>query len=211
MSRRGVIKNKNALHIDFFLKIVYFILMAKEINIPNALSTMRILTIPVISLLILHSNSRNYPILIAVFFFSILLDFFDGYLARKLDQETELGKILDPIADKLMVFFIILALIIKSDFPLWLGITIILRDFLILLASLIITKKGKKIWPSILIGKITFAALGVLVLAFIVDLSPTLQIPLVKRYVIVLNVGFLGWSWIEYYTIYKKGKNAEHI
>lgn len=209
MSRRVVIKNKNALHIDFFLKIVYFILMAKEINIPNALSTMRILTIPVISLLILHSNARNYPILIAVFFFSILLDFFDGYLARKLDQETELGKILDPIADKLMVFFIILALMIKSDFPLWLGIVIILRDFLILLAGLILSKKEKKIRPSILIGKITFAALGVLVMAFIVDLSPTLQIPLVKRYIIVLNVGFLGWSWIEYYALYKKEKNAE--
>ncbi len=118
--------------------------MAKEINIPNALSCMRILTIPVISLLILHSNARNYPILITVFFFSILLDFFDGFLARKLAQETELGKILDPIADKLMVLFIILALMIKSDFPLWLGIAIILRDFLILLASLIISKKIKK-------------------------------------------------------------------
>jgi CDP-diacylglycerol--glycerol-3-phosphate 3-phosphatidyltransferase len=185
--------------------------MTKQMNIPNALSSMRILTIPVISLLILHANAQNYPILIAVVSFSVLLDFFDGFLARKLAQETELGKILDPIADKLMVFFIILALMIKSDFPLWLGILIISRDFLILLASLVMSKKGKKIRPSILIGKITFAALSVLILAFIVDLSPNLQIPLVKRYIIVLNVGFLAWSWIEYYTLYKKEKNAEQI
>ncbi len=211
MSLRGFIKNKITLHIDFFLKIVYFIFMTKEMNIPNALSSVRILTIPVISLLILHANAQNYPILIAVVSFSVLLDFFDGFLARKLAQETELGKILDPIADKLMVFFIILALMIKSDFPLWLGILIISRDFLILLASLVMSKKGKKIRPSILIGKITFAALSVLILAFIVDLSPNLQIPLVKRYIIVLNVGFLAWSWIEYYTLYKKEKNAEQI
>ena len=129
-------------------------------NIPNTLSVIRILTVPVIVLLIINSNARNYPVLITVYFLSMLLDFFDGYLARKLKQETELGKILDPVADKLMVFSIIIALAFKTDFPVWLAVVIISRDLLILLAGAIILKGKKFVTPSILIGKITFAVLG---------------------------------------------------
>ena len=66
--------------------------MGTWLNIPNILSGMRILTIPIIVLLIVHSTPYNYPVLILVFFFSIMLDFFDGYLARKLSQETKLGQ-----------------------------------------------------------------------------------------------------------------------
>lgn len=186
-------------------------LMKKEMNIPNALSTLRMLTIPGIFLLILYSNPRNYPILIALFAFSILLDFLDGYLARKLAQETELGKILDPLADKLMVFFIVLALIIKSDFPLWLGIIIFGRDIVILAASLVLMKrkKDKKVAPSILVGKVAFAALAALIMVYILDLHQGLDPEILKRFFIVLSVGFMGWSWVEYYNVYQKEKNAE--
>ncbi len=112
--------------------------MEKRLNIPNTLSIIRLLLFPVIFLLITKSTASNYPYLIFVFFLAIALDFFDGYLARKLSQETELGKILDPVADKIMVFFIVLGLMIKSDFPIWLGVIIFLRDFFILAAAALI-------------------------------------------------------------------------
>lgn len=185
--------------------------MNRQINIPNTLSFVRILTIPAIFLLILHSTRKNYPILIAVFVVSIWLDFFDGYLARKLKQETELGKILDPVADKLMVICLVLALIIRSDFPLWLGIFIFARDFIILVASLILIKriKGKKVAPSVLIGKVTFGVIGTLLLVYLLDLHPGVNLPLVKQFFIVISVGFIVWSWIEYYSVYKKEKNGK--
>jgi cardiolipin synthase len=185
--------------------------MNKQINIPNTLSFIRILTIPAIFLLILHSTRKNYPILITIFVVSIWLDFFDGYLARKFKQETELGKILDPVADKLMVICIILALILKSDFPIWLAIVIFARDIIILAASLLLMKsmKDKKVTPSVLIGKVTFGVLGTLILVYILDLHPAVDLPLVKQFFIVLSVGFLAWSWVEYYTVYKKEKNGK--
>jgi cardiolipin synthase len=185
--------------------------MEKQVNIPNMLSGLRLLTAPAIFLLIIYSTPRNYPYLIAVFCFSMLLDLLDGYLARKLCQETELGKILDPVADKVMVFLIIPALIIKSDFPLWLGIIILSRDFLILLASwiLIKVKKIKRVTPSILIGKVAFSAVGALILIYMLDLHKSLELDMVKRYFIVLCVGFLGWSVVEYFEVYKKQKNAD--
>lgn len=182
--------------------------MDNWMNIPNMLSGMRILTIPVIVLLIVQSTSKNYPLLILIFFFSIILDFFDGYLARKLSQETELGQILDPLADKLMVSCIVVSLIIKTDFPLWLGIIIIGRDFFILAASAVIFRGKHVVTPSILIGKATFAVLGALIMVYILDLYEFIHLQILKRFFIVLTVSFLGWSWIEYYKIYKRDKNA---
>lgn len=178
------------------------------LNIPNILSGIRILTIPAIILLIVHTTPGNYPVLILVFFFSILLDFFDGYLARKLSQETKLGQILDPLADKLMVSCIIVALMIKTDFPIWLGILIIGRDLLILAAAAVIFKGKHVIATSILIGKATFALLGALIMIYILDLYPYIDLQILKRFFIVLTVSFLAWSWVEYYQIYKREKNA---
>ena len=189
--------------------MLYFITMDIRINIPNTLSGMRILTIPAIVLLIVHSNARNYPILIAVYFFSILLDFFDGYLARKLSQETELGKILDPVADKLMVSSILIALVIKANFPLWLAVIIIGRDLLILTASAIMFRGKHTVIPSILVGKIAFALLGMLIMVYILDLTEYVDLEIFKRFFIVLSSSFLVWSWLEYYKIYKSEKNGQ--
>jgi CDP-diacylglycerol--glycerol-3-phosphate 3-phosphatidyltransferase len=182
--------------------------MGMWLNIPNILSGIRILTIPAIVLLIVHTTLGNYPVLILVFFFSILLDFFDGYLARKLSQETKLGQILDPLADKLMVSCIIVALMIKTDFPIWLGILIIGRDLLILAAAAVIFKGKQVVATSILIGKATFALLGALIMIYILDLYPYIDLQILKRFFIVLTVSFLAWSWVEYYQIYKREKNA---
>lgn len=182
--------------------------MGTWLNIPNILSGLRILTIPVIVLLIVYTTPYNYPVLILVFFFSIWLDFFDGYLARKLSQETKLGQILDPLADKLMVSCIVVALIIKTDFPIWLGILIIGRDLLILAAGAVIFKGKHVIATSILIGKATFALLGSLIMIYILDLYPYINLQILKRFFIALTVSFLAWSWVEYYQIYKREKNA---
>jgi CDP-diacylglycerol--glycerol-3-phosphate 3-phosphatidyltransferase len=191
--------------------MLYVIVMKKWINVPNTLSIIRILTIPAIVLLIIYSTTKNYPILIGVYFFSIWLDFFDGYLARKLSQETELGKILDPVADKLMIAAIVIALVIKTDFPLWLAIIILLRDLVILVAASIISREKHTITPSLLAGKVTFALLGALIMVYILDLYQYIDLTILKRFFISLSCCFLAWSFVEYYKVYeayKRGKNA---
>lgn len=178
--------------------------MKSQMNLPNVLSSFRLLTIPVIFLLIINSNGKNFPYLIALYFLSVWLDFFDGYFARKLKQETELGKILDPLADKLTVTATIIALIIKSDFPLWLGIAIIGRDLLILAAGLLIFKGKHMVTPSILVGKVTFALMGTMLMTFIVDLHPSLNLMILKQWFVALMVGFLVWSLAGYYEVYQQ-------
>lgn len=181
--------------------------MNKWMNIPNTLSILRIVTIPPIIYLILESTSANYPWLIAIYLFSVTLDFFDGYLARMLSQETEIGKILDPIADKLMILSIVFALIVKTDFPLWLGIIIVIRDILILTASAIIYKGRHVVTKSILIGKVTFALLGTLLMVYIIDMSEHVDMKIFKHFLIPLSFTFITWSIIEYFRIYQREKN----
>ncbi len=182
--------------------------MKLKINIPNCLSAARILMIPLLVYFILHSTAGNYPLLIILFCISMLLDFFDGFLARRLHQETELGRILDPLADKLLVICLIIALLIKTDFPIWLAVIIFSRDILIVTASFLIFKGKHKIKPSNLIGKVTFALFGFLIMVYIVDLHPNLDLAIFKEFFIALSVTYLMWSWVEYYKIYVREKNA---
>jgi CDP-diacylglycerol--glycerol-3-phosphate 3-phosphatidyltransferase len=165
--------------------------------------------VPVLVLLILNVTPANYPLLIFLFIFSALLDFFDGFLARKLGQETEYGKILDPLADKLLVVAIILALIVKSNFPIWLGAIIISRDLIILIASLIVIKDKRTIIPSVLVGKITFGILSFMIMVFILDLHEGMDLEVLKRYASVMCSSFIIWSMIEYYKIYKGEMNGK--
>ena len=93
-------------------------------------------------------------------------DFLDGYLARKLDQVTELGKVLDPLADKILMAGVVLALYYYQDFPLWFILVIVARDFLILIGSLLLISKNKYVYPSIFIGKATVTILSATIISF---------------------------------------------
>lgn len=167
------------------------------------MSIARILSIPFIMVLILDITPGTYPVLLAVYMFSLSLDFFDGYLARKLSQETRLGKILDPLSDKLMIFATVLALVIKARFPLWLALTIVLRDVSILFAGVLMIKRFHEVKSSILVGKVTFGVLGALMMTYIIDLHEGIDLEICKRYFAILALGFILWSMLGYYRLYR--------
>lgn len=192
----------------FYVKCCILYTMKKWLNIPNTLSILRIVSIPFIVYFIINSNRDNYPILIALYAIGTWLDFFDGYLARKLNQETELGMILDPIADKFIVLGTVVALVIKSDFPILLAAVIVGRDLVILIASFIIMRGRKVVVPALLVGKVTFALMGTMLMVFIIDLHPGLDMLIVKRFFVASTFCFLAWSFLEYYKVYQREKNA---
>ncbi len=81
-------------------------------TVPNILTFLRILLIPVIMICLLSGNPfYSETVSTALFIFAAISDFFDGYIARKFNQATELGRFLDPIADKLIVIGVFIALI----------------------------------------------------------------------------------------------------
>ncbi len=120
----------------------------------NLLSLSRIvLTIPIVYLI--KTDLPEYQALLFIItFLAVATDFLDGYLSRKLNQVTDLGIILDPIADKIGMAAIVLALILFRDFPIPLVILLLYRDVMILvLGSLVLKKTNKPVMASFL-GKL---------------------------------------------------------
>ncbi|MBV6494129.1 MAG: CDP-diacylglycerol--glycerol-3-phosphate 3-phosphatidyltransferase [Turneriella sp.] len=100
------------------------------LTVSNVLSISRILGIPAMWYILAHPHGidqiRLYTFLTLLFMAAT--DFFDGYLARKLGQETPLGQYLDPIADKIVIISGLFLLVVYRDFPLWVTILVALRE-----------------------------------------------------------------------------------
>jgi cardiolipin synthase (CMP-forming) len=182
--------------------------MGTILTLPNALSFIRFLMIPVIILLMVNINDDLFPYLLVVYIITVFLDFLDGFIARKFSQESELGKIIDPLADKFLVLSILITLTIKFDFPAWLAVVIILRDILILWASVLLYKGKRIVKPSLVVGKFTFGLLSLLIFVFIVDLHEKINLLLIKHFLVVISFSFLLWSWFAYFLVYMREKNG---
>ncbi|MCL2935867.1 MAG: CDP-diacylglycerol--glycerol-3-phosphate 3-phosphatidyltransferase [Trichodesmium sp. St16_bin2-tuft] len=94
-------------------------------NIPNWITFSRLLGVPIILYTLNTPTNQNLWICLIIFLIASATDFLDGYLARKLNQVTDLGKFLDPLVDKLLILAPLLALIELGKVPAW-GVFLIL-------------------------------------------------------------------------------------
>jgi cardiolipin synthase len=103
-------------------------------SIPNFITLARVLSVPVVFWLLINGHSRAA---FFVFLCAGISDAVDGYLAKRYNWTTELGAYLDPLADKLLIVSIYIALAVSHQIPLWLVIAVVSRDILILGAVLL--------------------------------------------------------------------------
>ncbi|MBQ1273298.1 MAG: CDP-alcohol phosphatidyltransferase family protein [Aeriscardovia sp.] len=126
-------------------------------TVPNFISFLRIASIPVIAWLI-ASNHLLWSLLLMAL--SGISDGVDGYVARRFDQVSVLGQILDPIADRLLIICSCIALAVAQLLPWWILIVICCRDFVIGIEVLILANKGYGPLPVHFVGKVgTFVIL----------------------------------------------------
>jgi cardiolipin synthase len=119
------------------------------LNIPNLLSLSRIILIPVFLYLLFIPAIWARIGALAVFLLASLTDLLDGWSARKLNQVSEFGKFLDPLADKILVLATLLALVILDPLvPLWMAMVIVGRDMLITLMRYFAIKRGASLRTS---------------------------------------------------------------
>lgn len=137
------------------------------VNIPNFITLARVLSVPVIFWLLVSGNSR---VAFFVFVCAGISDAVDGYLAKRFDWKTDLGAYLDPLADKLLIVSIYIALGVSHEIPLWLVIAVVSRDILILLAVLLswLMDHPVRIKPLV-VSKINTAAQLVLAATVLAD------------------------------------------
>jgi cardiolipin synthase len=132
-------------------------LNGEVVNIPNLLSFLRIALVPVF---VWSLFNEMFLSAVLVLMLAGVTDFLDGYLARKLNQMTKLGKILDPVADRLYIFATLLTLSVTGNIPWWLAALVITRDALMLLSLPVLATAGYRSLPPHYLGKAsTFALL----------------------------------------------------
>lgn len=97
-------------------------------NLPNLLSVLRIVLIPIFILVFVHPTPLRSLLAAGVFIIAAVTDLLDGYLARRWQQVTNLGKLLDPLADKLLILSALVMLVDLQRIPGWIAIVIIGRE-----------------------------------------------------------------------------------
>ncbi|RHO69681.1 CDP-diacylglycerol--glycerol-3-phosphate 3-phosphatidyltransferase [Clostridium sp. AF50-3] len=120
-------------------------------NLPNKLTTLRVIMIPFFVFFFLWQNGENYTfrmIALALFIIASLTDLLDGKIARKYNLVTNFGKFMDPLADKLLVCSALICLIELNALPAWMVIIIISREFIISGFRLIASDNGVVIAAS---------------------------------------------------------------
>jgi cardiolipin synthase (CMP-forming) len=125
-------------------------------NVPNILSTIRICLVPVFVVSYFYDrtpgNIKAYAAI--VYAAATLTDFLDGYIARKYNLTSNLGKVLDPIGDKLMLLAVLTCITIDNIIPVWAVLIAVFKEALMLVGGILIRKKeGGEIPSSNIIGK----------------------------------------------------------
>ena len=141
-------------------------------TISNGISLLRFLLVIPFWILLDHIEVQSVRyITFGLCLFAAATDILDGYLARKLNQVTEVGKIIDPLADKSAMALIVIKLYIIGEIPSFFFFAVIFRDLLIFLGGIYVTRKIGKVLPSNYLGKITVLVIGIVILFILIGIS----------------------------------------
>ena len=169
-------------------------------TIPNFLSFIRLLLIPVYTIIYLNAKQfRDYSLAAGILAISCLTDMIDGKIARQFDMISNIGKILDPLADKLTQLSLSLCLAIR--YPVVRGVLIIfvIKEVFQTAVAYAMFRKGKVLPGALMAGKICTAVLFVSFICLI--LIPTMPLRIVTAIAVVDTV-LLANAFIHYFLAY---------
>lgn len=135
-------------------------------NLPNLLSAFRIVLVPVF-IAAYFCDERDVKVAAAVVYaLATFTDFLDGFIARRYNLITNLGRVLDPMGDKMMTVAVLACITIDKIIPVWIIVIVVLKELLMLIGGVVIHKVGKvDIPPSNYIGKTSTVVFFVVCLA----------------------------------------------
>ena len=181
----------------------------KEIySIPNIMGYLRILLIPAFTYLYFNAETtHDYYIAAIVVAISSLTDFFDGMVARKFNMVTELGKFVDPLADKLTQGALIICFL--SRYPMmWLllGVFVIKEGFMATMGLAVLHHNGEKLDGAMWYGKVCTAILFISMVILV--LLPNLREELVNIIILLCTIAML-LALILYVPVFVRMYNKE--
>ncbi|MEZ0535884.1 CDP-diacylglycerol--glycerol-3-phosphate 3-phosphatidyltransferase [Caldicellulosiruptoraceae bacterium PP1] len=167
------------------------------LNLPNILTVFRLFLIPLFVIIFFSNNEFKYIYSIFIFLLSGFTDILDGYLARKYNQITNFGKLIDPLADKLLIIVVLWCLVLKNFIPEVILIIIILKEVLMIIGSLFLYKRVNIVVSANIYGKLaTFMFyLSIILLLLKIEIS---------RFLLYIAVSFALLAMFIYISKYLK-------
>ncbi len=179
----------------------------KKINtVSNYISFSRVLLGIPIFIFVSNINTIEGAryILVALYFLAYLTDIADGYFARKFNEVSELGKIVDPLADKLLVFLVVTYLYYYSIIPAYYFWIIVSRDLIIFIGGIFVSRKIGMVLPSNYLGKATVLCIGfyIIVVTLGINEANFLHIvffygSLILSFASVISYGLRGFKEVQ--------------
>jgi CDP-diacylglycerol--glycerol-3-phosphate 3-phosphatidyltransferase len=144
-----------------------------ELNLPNLLTVIRILLVPVLVAALLQEAGPGESLAAAVFAVASFTDALDGWIARRQKKVSTFGKLMDPLADKLLVTAALVSLVSLQRLSAWVAMVIIAREFAVTGLRQLAMEHGEVI-PASIWGKVkTVAQVAMVLLLITIDGSPT--------------------------------------
>ena len=179
-------------------------------HIPNILSSFRICLVPVFIIVYFRDDSELKLAAVLVYAIAALSDFFDGYIARRFQAASNIGKVLDPLGDKLMTFAVMLCITIDGLIPIVPVIVVGVKEVLMAAGGFVLHKVAKvEILPSNIIGKTSTVVFFLVFVTLILfrDIPGWLSLVLIS-FAMVLTFIALA-SYFSRYIKVMKNRKAE--
>jgi CDP-diacylglycerol--glycerol-3-phosphate 3-phosphatidyltransferase len=141
---------------------------------PNLVTLARIALVPVA--LSLLASERRLAALVVILIM-LASDGLDGYLARRTGRVTDLGKVLDPVADKIAIDSVLIFLAARGEFPVGAVVLFVVRDVAGLVGAVVVSRRLPAVLAANRVGKIGFVVLSAMLVAYVADFAP-LEVPL---------------------------------
>ena len=150
-------------------------------NLPNLLTAVRFILVPFMTVFLVK---QNYTVAISLYVLASITDVLDGYIARKYNMITKLGKILDPMADKLLQFSALVGLWVVDIIPFWITLIFFLKEIFMGLGAIKLLRNKDVVVPSKWFGKMS----TVFFFIAIVFSMLSENLPILKPYVLPMFI-----------------------
>ncbi len=167
-----------------------------QLTVSNIISFVRLLLVAPMAWALW--TDRSYTA-VGIGVLAYLSDILDGYVARKRGEISELGKVIDPLADKIFVGAAVVVLLLKGSLAWWFAGAILARDLLILIAGIVVSRRMQRVPPSNYTGKAAVVAIGISLLLTVFSVAPWLELAsqLLAIFLMVASLGVYGSRMVQ--------------
>ncbi|MEG2378045.1 MAG: CDP-diacylglycerol--glycerol-3-phosphate 3-phosphatidyltransferase [Clostridia bacterium] len=181
-------------------------------NIPNALSIFRMFLVPIFVWVFFRDTPNAMFWAAGIYALAGVTDVLDGIIARKFNMITKLGKILDPLADKLMTITVFICISIRGIIPWWVLLLLFSKDILLVLGGIRLYREVSAVFAANIFGKATtvFLVIGGIIIMLFNEFIPALYRN-IYIYIAVAMSFIAFFSYLYQYIHFKKTRDLSKL